>query len=148
MPFGGTEFHGPVVVDADVLRRLETLTSAAPLHIPVLLELLQQCDTQFPDVPQVLVFDTAFFADLPAREYLYALDTDLARAHGLRRFGYCGLLHAAAWQHAARTGATRILSLCLEPQMELAAIHGGRPVYVTSLLQIGCSMRYTSGGGG
>ena len=132
VPFGGTEFPEPVVVNADVLRRLETLTPAAPLHIPALLELLQQCGTHFPGVPQVLTFDTAFFADLPEREHLYALDADLARLHGLRRFGYCGLHHAAAWQRAARTGVTRVISLCLEQQPELAAIQGGRPVYVTS----------------
>jgi acetate kinase len=132
VPFGGTEFPEPVAVDADVLRRLETLTPAAPLHIPALLELLQQCTTHFPGVPQVLTFDTAFFADLPEREHLYALDAALARTHGLRRFGYCGLQHAAAWQRAARTGVTRVISLCLEPQPELAAIQGGRPVYVTS----------------
>jgi acetate kinase len=132
VPFGGTEFPGPVAVDADVVRRLETLTPAAPLHIPALLELLQQCTAHFPGVPQVLTFDTAFFADLPEREHLYALDADLARVHGLRRFGYCGLHHAAAWQRAARSGATRVISLCLEPQPELAAIQGGRPVYVTS----------------
>ena len=132
VPFGGTEFPEPVAVDADVVRRLETLTPSAPLHIPVLLELLQQCSTHFPGVPQVLTFDTSFFADLPEREHLYALDADLARAHGLRRFGYCGLHHAAAWQRAARTGVTRVISLCLEPQPELTAIQGGRPVYVTS----------------
>jgi len=132
VPFGGAEFPEPVVVNADVLRRIETLTPAAPLHIPALLELLQQCAAYFRGVPLVLTFDTAFFADLPEREHLYALDADLARAHGLRRFGYCGLHHVAAWQRVARTGVTRVISLCLEPQPELAAIQGGRPVYVTS----------------
>ena len=132
VPFGGVEFPEPVVVDAGVLRRLETLTPAAPLHIPALLELLAQCAVQFPGVTQVLTFDTAFFADLPAREHLYALDAKLARAHGIRRFGYCGLQHTDAWQCAARAGATRVISLCLDTQPELAAIQSGRPVYVTS----------------
>jgi len=130
--FGGTEFRGSVVADGDVLQRLETLTPAAPLHLPAVIELVNQCATRFPGVPQVLTFDTAFFADLPARERLYALDDKLIRAHGLQRFGYCGLMHAAAWQRAAQKGASRVISLCLEPRPELTAIQNGRPLYVTS----------------
>ena len=137
-PFGGTEFRTPVVVDAQTAHRLETLIPAAPLHIPSLLELLRQCIQIFPGVPLMLTFDTAFFADLPDREALYALDTKLARTRGLRRFGYHGLLHEAACRQAAdvqgrqpASSAPRIISICLEPQPELAAVIGLHPVYVT-----------------
>ena len=88
---------------------------------------------------EVLVFETAFFTGLPSREYLYALDADLPRVQGLRRYGFHGILHEAACRetvrrhHAERLrGMPRILSICLEPRPELAAVCGLQPVMVTS----------------
>ena len=39
----------------------------------------------------VAVFDTAFHATLPERAYHYALPHDLAKRHGIRRFGFHGI---------------------------------------------------------
>lgn len=140
VPYGGMEFRAPVRVEPGVLERLDTLVSAAPLHIPALQELIRQAATILAGVPVVLMFDTAFFAGLPAREAQYALDVETARARGLRRYGYHGLLHAEACRLArqehgrsrADAPAPRVISLCLEAQPELAAAIGDRPVYVTS----------------
>jgi acetate kinase len=103
-----------------------------------------------PDAPVVFFFETAFFADLPARERIYGLDADMTKALGLRRFGFHGIFHEAACREASRrpragNGGTdvcegergrrapaRILSICLEPRPELAAVIGSRPVMVTS----------------
>jgi acetate kinase len=78
----------------------------------------------------MLAFETAFFVDLPDRERRYGI----ADAQ-VRRFGYHGLYHqTAAEELQARRaeGPTRTISLCLEPQPELAAVIGHRPVFVTS----------------
>ena len=48
-------------------------------------------------VPQVAVFDTAFYARLPAVAATYALPRELAARHGLRRYGFHGLAHQALW---------------------------------------------------
>ena len=140
VPYGGTLFAGPVWLCDAVIRSLETLVPAAPLHLPAVLALLRQCGDAFPGLPVLLAFDTAFFAALPDREAYYALDAELARDHGLRRCGYHGLLHAGACEWAADAArmdgrdpaALRVLSLCLDAQPELAAVRGGQPVYLTS----------------
>jgi len=84
----------------------------------------------------VLVFETALFAALPAREYTFGLDADMARDLGLRRYGYHGIYHGAASVEAARRRETdasaRTISICLEPHPEVAAIIGRQPVMVTS----------------
>ena len=48
---GGTEFTGPVLIDARVRRRLEALTDLAPLHQPKSLRGLELVTRLLPDDP-------------------------------------------------------------------------------------------------
>ncbi len=137
--YGGAEFKEPTRVSAKVIHQIEKLVPNAPLHLPPLLVLLRACQASFKGVPIVLIFETAFFTGLPAREHLYAVDKELAKIPGLRRFGYHGVLHAAACSHVARqrreaglNGSARILSVCLEPRPEVAAVLGQKPLMITS----------------
>ena len=137
--FGGEEFREPTVVNAKVIQRLEQLIPYAPLHIPAMLSLLPACQQSFNKVPLVLVFETAFFVDLPSREFRYAIDPKLAKARGLRRYGFHGIMHQSVSSQVSRQRhemglqePARMLSICLEPQPELAAILGHRPLMVTS----------------
>ncbi len=126
--FGGRLFRSAAVVDDRVVSGLHNLIPGAPLHIPALLALLEACRVRYSGVPIVLVFETAFFADLPERESTYGIDSALADSLRLRRSGYHGIFHQAA----SGIGAPeRILSICLEPEPEVAAVMSGRPVMVT-----------------
>ncbi len=138
IPFGGELFTRPVRLSRDVMRSLESLAPLAPLHLPAILELLAALRAERAGRPVILVFETAFFAKLPRREASYALEAGLMDAGALRRFGYHGLFHAAACAHAARlckargmTAPPRIVSICLEPRPEVAAVLRDRPVMVT-----------------
>ena len=93
----------------------------------------------FPNTPAVLLFETAFFAELPRRESAYGIDQELSETLGLRRYGYYGLLHEAACEYAAREHRSRrprstgrALSICLEAHPEVAAVIGRRPLMCTS----------------
>ena len=137
--YGGDRFQQAVIVTDDTLRQVEGLMPQAPLHVSVLLPLLRQCQEQLPTVPAILVFETAFFTGLPSREYLYALDTELPQMQGIRRYGFHGILHEAACRETVRRHRAErlpetplILSICLEPRPELAAVCGLQPVMVTS----------------
>ncbi len=137
--FGGTEFRKPAVVTPPVVRQLEKLVPHAPLHIPPLLALVNACQEVFRQTPVVLHFETSFFVDLPEREHLYAVDPSLVNLVGLRRFGFHGILHAAAAEMIARKRRglglevpARILSICLEARPEAAAVLGHKPLVVTS----------------
>jgi acetate kinase len=134
VPFGGAGFREPVVVDAKVLTQFDDLTPHAPIHLPAIAALVEGCQQVFAGAPIVALFDTSFFVDLPAKEYLYAVDAEVTRSLQLRRYGYHGILHQAACGHAMREQpgrARRLLSICLESRLEVAAILEGRPVMVT-----------------
>ena len=57
---GGLAHAAPVRVDETVLDALERLVPLAPLHQPHNLEPIRIVRQQFPDLPQVACFDTAF----------------------------------------------------------------------------------------
>jgi len=136
--FGGEVFPAPTRVTADVVAALDSLSPMAPLHGPRLVNLLRACSHTWPDVPLFVVFETSFFVSLPMREQRYALDSSTAEALGARRWGFHGIHHEAACAHLRRElrasglrEIPRILSVCLEPKPEAAAVVGARPVMVT-----------------
>ena len=129
--FGGETFTRPTLVDDDALRRLEDLYPSAPLQLPQVARLSRCCRDVFHGVDQILVFETAFFADLPPQERFYGLAADLGKALGVRRNGFHGVFHQAACSQVARSlrgregaAAPRVLSICLEPTPEVAAVIG------------------------
>ena len=130
---GGTEFVEPVVIDADVVRRIEALTDLAPLHQPKSLRALEQAGAAFPGVPAVACFDTAFHAHLPAAAATYALPREWRKRWPLRRFGFHGLSHAYASRRAAELAGAgaRIITCHLGAGASLAAVRNGRSVDTT-----------------
>lgn len=135
--YGGVAFSGPVCVDGEVLEKLKELTPCAPLHVPELVELVHACHEVFPDTSVVLDFETAFFVPLPDREHSLGVDAGLICGPNMRKFGFYGIYHEAAREYARESWpeireAPRVLSICLEPRPEIAAILGNKPLMVTS----------------
>jgi acetate kinase len=130
---GGASFEAPVRVDGRVLEAIRATFPLAPLHNPASLTGIEVALALLPGVPQVAVFDTAFHRTLPPRAYLYALPRDLARAHGVRRYGFHGTSHRYVAQRAAALlgrplEALNLLTLHLGNGASAAAIEGGRSV--------------------
>ena len=90
---GGPLFGDPVVVDDDVLQQIRALSLLAPLHNPANADGIAQAIATFPGIPQVAVFDTAFFRDLPAAAATYAIDRVVAAEYQIRRYGAHGTSH-------------------------------------------------------
>jgi acetate kinase len=135
---GGTLYTAPVLVDAQVRRRLESLTDLAPLHQPKSLAALDAVQSAYPDLPAVACFDTAFHATIPAAAATFALPAEWRTRWALRRYGFHGLSHAYASRRAAEllgrdaagTGL-RVVTCHLGAGASLAAVHGGRSVDTT-----------------
>src|SRR5262245_52433190 len=98
---GGTVFRDSVRIDERVKAAISRLVELAPLHNPPALEALEAAEAALPGVPQVAVFDTAFFAHLPPRAYVYPLPYEWYTAWGVRRFGFHGISHAYCARRAA-----------------------------------------------
>jgi acetate kinase len=130
---GGTSLTRPCLVDTEVEAEIERLAPLAPLHNTVALEWIRVAHEVFGEaVPQVAVFDTAFYAALPATAAAYALPRDLCKRHGIRRYGFHGLAHEsmlAQWRQS--TGGicdARVISLQLGAGCSITATDGGRPL--------------------
>ncbi|MFD4292138.1 acetate kinase [Rhodococcus sp. NPDC058505] len=90
---GGEVFHRPTLITPDVIDEITRLSELAPLHNPANVIGIEGAMLALPFVPHVAVFDTAFFHTLPARSRTYALDAEVAAAHGIRRYGFHGTSH-------------------------------------------------------
>jgi acetate kinase len=131
---GGERFTASCRIDAAVEADIDALGELAPLHNPQALAWVRVCrEVLGESVPQVAVFDTAFYADLPTVATQYALPQALVTRLGLRRYGFHGLAHRAMWQRwsalaAERRGSGRIISLQLGSGCSITAIRDGRPL--------------------
>lgn len=117
--------------DEGLAADVAALAPLAPLHNPGTLAWRERCRALWPTVPQVAVFDSEFFADLPPVASVYALPAELARAWGLRRLGFHGLAHRSMWQTFARRRperARRVVSFQLGSGCSAAALLDGHPI--------------------
>lgn len=90
---GGEVFYRPTVIDDAVVQAISDLSTLAPLHNPPNVIGIEVAREELPDIPHVAVFDTAFFHTLPAEAATYAIDTEVAKEHGIRRYGFHGTSH-------------------------------------------------------
>lgn len=95
---GGPDYDKPVLVDHGVVARLERFINLAPLHQPHNLSPIRSILTNFPTLPQVACFDTAFHRTHGALADHYAIPHQL-HAEGVRRYGFHGL----SYEYIART---------------------------------------------
>lgn len=128
---GGEVFYRPTLIDDAVLQQISDLSSLAPLHNPPNVLGIEVARAQLPGVPHVAVFDTAFFHSLPAAASTYAIDRDVAKAHGIKRYGFHGTSHEYVSQRGAeflgRSDLNQIV-LHLGNGASASAIAGGVPI--------------------
>ena len=98
---GGKRFHRPTLLDDAVIAELDELSVLAPLHNPPAIKGIEVARKLLPDMPQVAVFDTAFFHDLPPAAATYAIDRELAERWQIRRYGFHGTSHEYVSEQAA-----------------------------------------------
>ncbi|MCW2141309.1 acetate/propionate family kinase [Actinoplanes cyaneus] len=128
---GGERFTESTVVTDEVVAAVEELIPLAPLHNPGSLTGIRVARKLLPDVPQVAVFDTAFHATIPAEGVLWAVDRDLARRFGLRRYGFHGTSHSYVSRETARLlgkplAEANVITLHLGNGASASAVRGGR----------------------
>lgn len=98
---GGNRYAAAVRITPEVQSEIDRLTELAPLHNPASLEGIRAVERILPSVPQVAVFDTAFYATLSAAARTYAIPRRWTNDWGAHRYGFHGLSHAYCAQRAA-----------------------------------------------
>jgi len=87
---GGKDFSAPQKIDDKILAQLEALTPLAPLHQPHNVNPIKRILKEYPQLPQVACFDTAFHRTAPRLNQIYALPRKLTD-EGIIRYGFHGL---------------------------------------------------------
>ncbi|WP_293764791.1 acetate kinase [uncultured Aquitalea sp.] len=133
---GGEHFKASALIDDTVVAEIEKCAKLAPLHNPAHLLGIRTAVQQFPGLPQVAVFDTAFHQSMPEQAYLYAVPMSLYRDHGVRRYGFHGTSYRYVSAEAARMlgkplAETAVVCAHLGNGASAAAILGGKSVDTT-----------------
>lgn len=90
---GGERFKSPELVDPEVIRAIDRLAPLAPLHNPPATEGLRAIRDKWPDMPQVVIFDTSFHQTMPSEAWRYAIPEAWYSEYGIRRYGFHGTSH-------------------------------------------------------
>ena len=91
---GGAFFNKSVLIDSEVIAKVEEFSPLAPLHNPANLQGIEACTNVFgKDIPQVAVFDTAFHQTMPEKAYMYAIPYEYYEKYGIRKYGFHGTSH-------------------------------------------------------
>jgi acetate kinase len=131
---GGPDYDRPIRIDHGVVTRLEKFITLAPLHQPHNLAPIRSILANFPALPQVACFDTAFHRTHSAVADHYAIPHQL-HAEGVRRYGFHGL----SYEYIAKTlpniapkiAKGRVIVAHLGSGASMCALNEGRSVEST-----------------
>ena len=70
---GGDYFNKTVVIDDEVIAKIDELSTLAPLHNPAAITGIKAAQAVVPDAVQTAVFDTAFHQTMDEVNYMYAV---------------------------------------------------------------------------
>ena len=126
---GGTKYSQPVKIDPDVKNAIANLIPLAPSHNPANLEGIETIEEILPEVPQVAVFDTAFYSTIPKLAKVYPIPYKYYQ-QGIQRYGFHGISHQYCAERSAQIlqqplESLKIVSCHLGNGCSLAAIKGG-----------------------
>ena len=130
---GGEYFSASVIIDDEVIARIEECVPLAPLHNPAGLMGIRACIDLMPDATQVAVFDTAFHQTMLAKAYMYPLPYELYDELSIRRYGFHGTSHRYVSERAVAmlgkpASELKIITCHLGNGCSIAAIDGGKSV--------------------
>ncbi|MFH1582905.1 MAG: acetate/propionate family kinase [Candidatus Falkowbacteria bacterium] len=130
---GGHKFSKPLLINQNNFLELEQFNNLAPLHNPYNLAGIKAAIGYLPQIKQVAVFDTAFYANLPEISRLYALPAEISERYKIYRYGFHGTSHKYVMQESAKLLKTEInkinlISCHLGGGWSITAIKNGQPI--------------------
>lgn len=129
---GGSDFTESCLITDSVISRLSNLNHMAPLHNKSCLDGIEACKSLFPGVVQIAIFDTAFHKTMPPVAYTYAIPSNIANKHQIRRYGFHGISTAFIWNtfisKKLGTDKNRTLIAHLGNGCSITAISNGKSI--------------------
>jgi acetate kinase len=130
---GGLEFVKPTKVTLAVLKKLKKYNQLAPLHNPPNLAGISACIKLLAKIPNIAVFDTAFYSNLPKKAYIYGLPYKYFKKYTIQRFGFHGTSHKYVAKKAAEKlkkplNKLNLITCHLGGGASITAIYKGRAI--------------------
>ena len=127
---GGETFKSSAIVTDEVIEEIAELSELAPLHNPASVAGIRAVKSILPNIPQVVVFDTAFHQTMAKEAFLYALPKEQYTKYKIRRYGFHGTSHKYVAQKAAELIGKegKIITCHLGNGASISAIEHGKCV--------------------
>ena len=130
---GGEIFSKSVLIDEDVIKKIDECSALAPLHNPAAILGIRACQKEMPGVPMVAVFDTAFHQTIPKENYIYPIPYELYEKYRIRKYGMHGTSHQFVANIAAKLENKniedlKIVTCHLGQGASITAVDGGKSI--------------------
>ena len=87
----GKDHFLPELVNDDVLKRLREISFLSKVHMEGHIAGIEAFRKLIPEVPQILIYDTAFHHTIPEKNFLYAVPYEWYAKYGVRKYGFHGI---------------------------------------------------------
>ncbi len=102
MVHGWEKFHESALVTPEIMQTLKDLIPLAPLHNPANITWIEAVQQVLPNVPNVVVFDTAFHQSMDPEHFLYPVPYERYERYWVRRYGFHGTSHKYVYQEICK----------------------------------------------
>ncbi len=128
---GGAKFTKSVMIDNEVIDKIKEFSTLAPLHNPPNLAGIRAVRRLLPNIPQVAVFDTAFFTTMPRHVFMYGLPYEWYEKYQVRKYGFHGTSHLHVSRRAyvllgKKPHEANIITLHIGNGVSITAVKGGK----------------------
>lgn len=130
---GGEIFDKSVMIDEDVIEKIDECSALAPLHNPAAILGIRACQKEMPGVPMAAVFDTAFHQTMPKENYIYPIPYEFYEKYRIRKYGAHGTSHQYVSKLAAKLENKpiedlKIVTCHLGQGASITAVDGGKSI--------------------
>ena len=130
---GGELFNKSVLIDEDVIAKIDQCSALALLHNPAAILGIRACQKAMPGVPMSAVFDTAFHQTMPAENYIYPIPYEFYEKYRIRKYGAHGTSHQFVANLAAKLENKpiedlKIVTCHLGQGASITAVDGGKSI--------------------
>ena len=129
---GGEMFSQSVLIDEKVIKEIEKCIDLAPLHNPAGVAGIRAAQKVLPNVPMVVVFDTAFHQTMPPKAYIYQIPYRYYTSYKIRKYGFHGTSHKYVSERVAELMGNpehlKVVNCHLGQGASICAIEDGKSI--------------------